>query len=129
MPKFGVRPEKEQMLNERMSALGISEEDLRETFVRSGGPGGQNVNKTATCVQIKHIPTGIVVKSQKGRSQGLNRFLARRLLVSRIEKSLLGKESPEEEIRGKIRKRKLRSKRRTQKKLAQIKQKSVLTII
>jgi protein subunit release factor B len=121
MAKFGVRPEKEDRLYERMKELGISEEDIKETFIRSGGPGGQSVNKTATCVQIKHIPTGIVVKSQEGRSQALNRFLARRLLVSRIEKSLLGKETPEEEIRKKIRKQKQRSRRRTKKKLSQIK--------
>jgi len=118
MAKFGVRPEKEDRLYERMRELGISEEDIKETFIRSGGPGGQSVNKTATCVQIKHIPTGIVVKSQKGRSQGLNRFLARRLLVSRVEKHLLGKESPDEEIRRKVRKRNLRSKRRAKKKLS-----------
>jgi protein subunit release factor B len=118
MAKFGVRPEKEDRLHERMKELGIIEEDIKETFIRSGGPGGQSVNKTATCVQIKHIPTGIVVKSQEGRSQGLNRFLARRLLVSRIEKSLLGKESPEEEKRKKIRKQKQRSRRRTKKKIS-----------
>ncbi len=118
MAKFGVRPEKEDRLHERMKELGIIEEDIKETFIRSGGPGGQSVNKTATCVQIKHIPTGIVVKSQEGRSQGLNRFLARRLLVSRIEKSLLGKESPGEEVRKKIRKQKQRSRRRTKKKLS-----------
>ena len=121
MAKFGVRPEKEGRLYERMKELGIREEDIIETFIRSGGPGGQNVNKTSTCVQIKHIHTGIVVKSQKGRSQGLNRFLARRLLVSRIEEQLLGNESPEEQMRKRIRKRKLRSKRRTEKKLSQIK--------
>ncbi len=118
MAKFGVRPEKEDRLHERMKELGIIEEDIKETFIRSGGPGGQSVNKTATCVQIKHIPTGIIVKSQEGRSQGLNRFLARRLLVSRIEKSLLGKESPGEEVRKKIRKQKQRSRRRTKKKLS-----------
>lgn len=121
MAKFGVRPEKEDRLHERMKELGIIEEDIKETFIRSGGPGGQSVDKTATCVQIKHIPTGIVVKSQEGRSQGLNRFLARRLLVSRIEKSVLGAESPEEEIRRKIHKQKQRNKRRTRKKLSQTK--------
>lgn len=117
MAKFGVRPEKEDRLYERMRELGISEEDIKETFIRSGGPGGQSVNKTATCVQIKHTPTGIVVKSQKGRSQGLNRFLARRLLVSRIEKSLLGRESIEQKRIERIRKQKQRRKRRTKTKL------------
>jgi len=117
MAKFGVRPEKEDQLFERMKELGVLEEDIKETFIRSSGPGGQSVNKVSTCVRLKHMPTGIVVKSQEGRSQGLNRFLARRLLVSRIEKTQLGKESPEEEIRKKIRKQKQRSRRRTKKKL------------
>jgi protein subunit release factor B len=117
MSKFRVRPEKEERLYERMKELGINEEDIEETFVRSGGPGGQSVNKSATCVMIKHIPTGIVVKSQEGRSQALNRFLARRLLVSRIEKTLLGKESPEQKRIERIRKQKQRRKRRTHRSL------------
>lgn len=117
MAKFGVRPEKEEKLYERMKELGISEEDIKETFIRSGGPGGQSVNKTATCVQIKHIPTGIIIKSQEGRSQGLNRFLARRMLVSRIEQTLLGNESLEQERIGRIRKQKERRKRRTRHRL------------
>jgi len=117
MAKFGVRPEKEEKLYERMRELGISEEDLKETFIRSGGSGGQNVNKTSTSVQIKHIPTGIVVKSQKGRTQGLNRFFARRVLLSRIEESLLGNKSSKVQKMEKIRKQKKRRKRRTNKKL------------
>jgi len=112
MAKFGVRPEKEEKLYERMRELGISEEDLKETFVRSGGSGGQNVNKTSTSVQIKHIPTGIVIKSQKGRTQGLNRFLARRILVSRIEESLLGKNSSKAQKIEKTRKQKDKRKRK-----------------
>jgi len=118
MTKFVVRPEKEEKLYERMRELGISEEDLKETFVRSGGSGGQNVNKTSTSVQIKHIPTGIVVKSQKGRTQGLNRFLARRLLLKRVEEEMLGGDSPQQQKNNKIRKQKLRRKRRTKKKLS-----------
>ncbi len=117
MAKFGVRPEKEEKLYERMRELGIREEDIRETFVRSGGSGGQNVNKTSTCVQIKHVPTGIIVKSQKGRTQGLNRFLARRILLSRIEEGLLGNKSSKVQKMEKIRKQKKRRKRRTNKKL------------
>jgi protein subunit release factor B len=117
MAKFGVRREKEGRLYQRMKELGIREEDIVETFIRSGGPGGQSVNKTATCVRIKHIPTGIVVKAQEARSQGLNRFLARRLLLMKIEEKLLGKESSEQTRIDKIRKQKQRRKRRTQKKL------------
>lgn len=117
MAKFGVRPEKEEKLYERMKELGISEEDIKETFIRSGGPGGQSVNKTATCVRIKHIPTGIIVKSQEGRSQGLNRFLARRLLVTKLEDEILDKESPEQKRIERIRKQKNRRRRRTEKRL------------
>ncbi|HEX3036110.1 MAG TPA: peptide chain release factor-like protein [Thermodesulfobacteriota bacterium] len=118
MSRFGVRTEKEEKLLKRMGELGIREEDIEETFVRSGGPGGQNVNKTSTAVQIKHIPTGIVVKVQRERSQSLNRFLARRLLVLRIEEKRLGRKSPEQLKIEKKQKQKKRRRRRTKKKLA-----------
>ena len=68
-----------------MERLGIGEQDLKEGFVRSGGPGGQNVNKVATCVCLRHLPTGIKVKVQQERSQAANRFLARVLLVAKLE--------------------------------------------
>jgi 2,4-dienoyl-CoA reductase-like NADH-dependent reductase (Old Yellow Enzyme family) len=67
-----------------MEALGVREEDLEERFVRSSGKGGQHVNKTCTCVQLRHKPSGIEVKCTEGRSQSLNRFFARRLLLERI---------------------------------------------
>lgn len=120
MNKFGVRTEKEEKLLKRMGELGIREDDIEETLIRSSGPGGQSVNKTSTCVQIKHIPTGIVVRSQRERSQGLNRFLARRLLVSKIEEKTLGKKSPEQLKREKSRKQEKRRYRRAKKRLALI---------
>lgn len=120
MNKFGVRTEKEEKLLKRMGELGIREDDIEETFIRSSGPGGQSVNKTSTCVQIKHIPTGIVVRSQRERSQGLNRFLARRLLVSKIEEKTLGKKSPEQLKREKSRKQEKRRYGRAKKRLALI---------
>jgi protein subunit release factor B len=86
MSFFGVSEEKERWLRERMEALGIHEKDVEEKFVRSSGRGGQKVNKTSTCVYLRHIPTGIEVKCMKERSQAINRFLARRELVQRIEK-------------------------------------------
>jgi peptide chain release factor len=85
MNVFLVNPEKEDLLAQRMAALGVREADVQETFVRSGGPGGQNVNKTATCVMLFHPPTGVQVKCQSTRQQGLNRFLARHLLLDKIE--------------------------------------------
>ncbi|HEY6170611.1 MAG TPA: peptide chain release factor-like protein [Verrucomicrobiae bacterium] len=69
----------------RMAALGVRAEDIEETFVRSGGHGGQNVNKTATCVMLLHRPTGLKVKCQTTRHQGRNRDLARHLLLDKIE--------------------------------------------
>jgi protein subunit release factor B len=69
----------------RMAELGIREEDIEETFVRSGGHGGQNVNKTSTCVMLVHRPTGTQVKCQTTRHQARNRELARTLLLDKIE--------------------------------------------
>ncbi|MDD5465925.1 MAG: peptide chain release factor-like protein [Candidatus Omnitrophica bacterium] len=75
---------KTMTLEERMAQLGVREEDIVEKFIRSGGPGGQNVNKTSTCVYLKHLPTGLEVKCQRQRSQLLNRSLARHILLSKI---------------------------------------------
>ena len=119
MATFGVSPEKEQALADRMESLGIREADIVEKFIRSGGHGGQNVNKVATCVYLKHLPTGTEVKCQQERLQSLNRFLARRILADKIEAALLGKESAEEQRIAKIRRQKRkRSKRAKDKMLA-----------
>jgi len=86
MDIFPVSEEKNRWLKERMEVLGIREKDIEEKFVRSSGSGGQKVNKTSTCVYLRHIPTEIEVKCMKERSQSLNRFLARRELVEKISK-------------------------------------------
>jgi peptide chain release factor len=80
-----VSAERQTQLAQRMLMLGVSEGDLEETFVRSGGHGGQNVNKTSTCVMLTHRPTGVQVKCQTTRHQAMNRFLARRLLLDKLE--------------------------------------------
>jgi len=119
MAIYGVGPDKEQALAERLAKLGIREEDLVEKFVRSGGRGGQNVNKVATCVYLKHLPTGTEVKCQQERLQSLNRYLARRILADKIEAAVLGRASEEERRIAKIRRQKRkRSKRAKEKMLA-----------
>jgi peptide chain release factor len=85
MSVYPVSLDKSAQLTQRMTHLGVSEADIEESFVRSGGHGGQNVNKTSTCVMLLHRPTGLQVKCQSTRQQGLNRFIARRLLLDKIE--------------------------------------------
>jgi protein subunit release factor B len=90
MKEMTISLEKEAALRQRMTSLGVREEEFRETFIRSSGPGGQKVNKTSSCVHLVHLPTGLSVKCQQERSQTLNRFLARRLLLDRIERLRTG---------------------------------------
>jgi len=112
-----VSAEKEKMLALRMQALGVSERDIEESFVRSSGPGGQKVNKTSTCVQLTHLPTGLTVKCQRERSQSLNRHLARRLLLDKIEKMQKGFVAAEKEKTEKIRRQKRKRSQRAKEKM------------
>ncbi len=116
MPRFGVSPKKEEELLRRMETCGLREEDLDERFIRSGGPGGQKVNRTASCVYLKHGPTKLEVKMQKERSQTLNRFFARRRMCELLEEQDPSIKSKEALKRDKIRKQKSRKKKRAQKK-------------
>jgi len=113
MIDFGVTEKKLTELISRMEKCGLTEADLQEKFVRSSGPGGQKVNKTATCVLLKHIPTGLQVKMQKARTQRLNRYYSRKRLCEIIEDRELGSKSPAAVKAEKIRKQKQRRKRRS----------------
>ena len=117
MSTFPVSAEKESQLTQRMTALGVRESDIDESFVRSGGHGGQNVNKTSTCVMLLHRPTGLQVKCQATRQQGLNRFLARRLLLDKIEGLQKGFVATERAASEKIRRQKRRRSRRAKQRM------------
>lgn len=111
MTTFAVSEDKNRWLQEKMESLGIYEKDIEEKFVRSSGKGGQNVNKTSTCVHLRHIPTGIEVKCMKDRSQSVNRFLARRELTERVER-LLGIKTSKDIKTSKIKKQKAKRNKR-----------------
>ena len=104
-------------LNERMKSLGITEDEFRETFIRSSGPGGQKVNKTASCVFLVHLPTGLSVKCQQERSQALNRLFARRILLDRIERLRTGVVAAQKMKEEKIKRQKRRRSRRAKEKI------------
>ncbi|MEI8173882.1 MAG: peptide chain release factor-like protein [Deltaproteobacteria bacterium] len=121
MSLFNVSPEKETALEARMVRLGVSEGDFRESFIRSSGPGGQKVNKSSSCVYLVHMPTGLSVKCQQERSQVMNRFLARRLLLDRIERLQRGMINAEKQRIEKIKRQKRRRSRRAKEKVLELK--------
>ena len=120
---FSVRDKKGEALRIKMEELGIYEKDILEKFIRSSGKGGQNVNKVATCVYLKHIPTKTEVKCQKERSQALNRYRARQILVERIETEIKGRESEEQKRIAKIRRQKRKRSKRAKEKMLEDKKK------
>jgi protein subunit release factor B len=117
MPLFNVTPEKEADLFRRLAALQVREADLVERFVRGSGSGGQKINKTSSCVYLLHVPSGEEVKCQRGRSQALNRFLARRELCERLEARRDGERSARQQEREKIRRQKRRRSRKQKAKM------------
>ena len=112
-----VSASKQRALAEQLKKLGVKEADLTERFILGSGSGGQKVNKTASCVQLRHAPSGIELKCQRSRSREMNRFLARRELCARLDEKLRGEESRRQQAREKIRRQKRRRSRRQQAKM------------
>lgn len=117
MSQFPVNPETLKKLEDRLRAVGVEESDLEERFVRSGGPGGQNVNKVSSCVILVHVPSGIVVRCQEERSQAMNRYRARQRLAERLEEKILGAASAKRQAIERIRRQKRRRGRRAREKM------------
>jgi peptide chain release factor len=112
-----ISKEKQEALKSRMESLGIHEDDLIEKFILGSGSGGQKINKTSSCVYLKHIPTQIEVKCQKGRSREMNRFQARRELCDQIAEKIYNEKTAKKREMEKIRQQKKRRSRRLQKKI------------
>jgi protein subunit release factor B len=109
--------EKIAALEARMLGLGITDDNLLEKFIQGSGSGGQKVNKTASCVQLIHGPSGISIKCQRGRSRELNRYYARKELCEQIEEHKLGVLSRRRQVADKIRRQKRRRSRRQKEKI------------
>ena len=121
MTTYPVSIQKNKDLEQALEKLGIRESDLAESFVRSGGPGGQNVNKVSTCVVLKHRPSGLMVKCMKDRSQAMNRYYARQILIHKLEAQILGRESEEARRINKIKRQKRKRSKRAKDKILEAK--------
>ena len=117
MPEYSVSAPKVQELENRMAKLGLFEADIDESFIRSSGAGGQNVNKVSTCVVLLHRPTKITVRCQQERSQAMNRFIARRVLCDKVEEQVLGEKSERRQAMEKIRRQKRKRSKRAKERI------------
>ena len=106
MQRSGHRGESSESMADRIRDLGLRKQDIIEKFIRSAGKGGQNVNKTSTCVYLKHLPTGIEVKCQQERSQAMNRLAALGLLAGKVAQAALREKQERKQAREKERRRK-----------------------
>jgi protein subunit release factor B len=118
-----ISPEKKTALAKRMNALGIIDDDLIEKFILGSGKGGQKMNKTSSCVYLKHLPTGIEVKCQQERSRELNRYRARQELCEKIAFEIHQEKTKKRQAMEKIRQQKKRRSRRLKQKILEDKKK------
>lgn len=120
---MSISKEKEKALIMLMEKLGVKEEDLIEKFIIGSGKGGQKINKTASCVYLKHIPSKIEVKCQINRSQALNRYMARQEICKQIAEKIHGEKTKRAKKLDKIRRQKQRRSRRLKAKILEDKKK------
>ncbi|MFW6152183.1 MAG: peptide chain release factor family protein [Verrucomicrobiota bacterium] len=114
---------KQARLAKRMAELGIGEDQLDEKFILGSGKGGQKINKTASCVQLRHKGHGIEVRCQKSRSRAMNRYFARKELCDKIEDKIEGRKSAKRRKEEKIRRQKRRRSRKQKAKMLEEKRK------
>jgi protein subunit release factor B len=117
MNEAPVSQSKREELGRRLLALGIREGDLVEKFILGSGHGGQKINKTSSCVYLRHIPSGLEVKCGRTRSRELNRFLARRELCDRLAARIQGVASARAQEIARIRRQKRRRSRRARERM------------
>ncbi|HAS81126.1 MAG TPA: peptide chain release factor-like protein [Verrucomicrobia bacterium] len=117
MAEVFVSSEKREQLKVLMASVNVREEDLTERFILGAGSGGQKINKTSSCVYLRHAPSGIEIKCQSSRSRDLNRYYARKLLCERLDEQLRGAQSKRQQEAERIRRQKRRRSRRQQAKV------------
>lgn len=112
-----ISPETIAKIKALMAEASVFEDDLEETFILGGGPGGQKTNKTSNVVRLSHGPSALQVRYGENRSREINRWLARRMLAEMILEREQGRKSAERQAREKIRRQKRRRSRRQKQKM------------
>ena len=112
-----ISPEKIEAIRKLMAEASVYEDDLEESFIMGGGPGGQKTNKTSSVVRLSHGPSGVAVKVGESRSREDNRWLARRMLAETILDNEHQRKSAARQKAEKIRRQKRRRSRRQKQKM------------
>ncbi len=118
-----IKKETWEALHKRMQKLGMEEDTLLERFILGSGSGGQKINKTHSCVHLKHLPSRLEVRCQKTRSRSENRYHARSRLCDKLEEQILEKKSKKQQEIEKIRRQKRKRSKRSKEKMLKDKHK------